>query len=122
MACVLPAADPQTIGSGTTYLRRYHYSAMVGIAPEDDDAETAMGRTGRPVEAPPARADLALLSAAQIKEIDKQLALIGRTREQLTTWIGYAEKLEEIYAKDYDRIIKALKERREGKTEGASLT
>jgi len=36
--------DPQAIGSAMTYARRYTLSAMVGIAPEDDDAEIAMGR------------------------------------------------------------------------------
>lgn len=36
--------DPQGIGSIITYARRYSLSAIVGIAPEDDDAEKAMGR------------------------------------------------------------------------------
>uniref|UniRef100_A0A6M3XU40 Putative Erf family protein n=1 Tax=viral metagenome TaxID=1070528 RepID=A0A6M3XU40_9ZZZZ len=36
--------DPQGIGSCITYARRYSLMAMVGIAPEDDDGETAMGR------------------------------------------------------------------------------
>ena len=34
----------QEIGSATTYLRRYQLMAMAGIAPEDDDGETAQGR------------------------------------------------------------------------------
>jgi len=38
-------AAPQAIGSCLTYLRRYQLAAMVGIAPEDDDAEAAEGRT-----------------------------------------------------------------------------
>jgi hypothetical protein len=45
-------AGPQAIGSCLTYLRRYQLSAMVGIAPEDDDAEAAEGRilgTGKAV-------------------------------------------------------------------------
>jgi hypothetical protein len=36
--------DPQGIGSAITYARRYALAAIVGIAPEDDDAEAAMGR------------------------------------------------------------------------------
>lgn len=36
--------DPQGFGSSTTYARRYSLMAMVGIAPEDDDGEAAMGR------------------------------------------------------------------------------
>ena len=38
-------AAPQAIGSGLTYLRRYQLGAVVGIAPEDDDAEAAEGRS-----------------------------------------------------------------------------
>ena len=34
-------AGPQSVGSCITYGRRYGLSAMVGIAPEDDDAEQA---------------------------------------------------------------------------------
>lgn len=36
--------SPQTVGSATTYLRRYSLQAFAGIAPEDDDAEAAEGR------------------------------------------------------------------------------
>lgn len=34
----------QAIGSALTYLRRYSLSAVVGVAPDDDDGEAAMGR------------------------------------------------------------------------------
>jgi len=37
---------PQELGSAITYLRRYALSAMVGIAPADDDGEAAEGRQG----------------------------------------------------------------------------
>lgn len=36
--------DPQAIGSAITYGRRYALAAMVGLAQEDDDGETAMAR------------------------------------------------------------------------------
>ena len=39
-------ADPQGIGSLITYLRRYAYMAVCGIAPEDDDAVDAMPKGG----------------------------------------------------------------------------
>lgn len=41
-------AAPQAVGSCLTYLRRYQLAAMVGIAPEDDDAEAAEGRPKSP--------------------------------------------------------------------------
>src|SRR3990167_11432178 len=36
--------DPQGIGSAITYGRRYSLASMVGVCPEDDDGEGAMGR------------------------------------------------------------------------------
>ncbi len=53
--------DPQGFGSALTYARRYALSAMVGVAPADDDGEAAVGRGGngfdkldrKPQQAPP---------------------------------------------------------------------
>jgi len=36
--------DPQAVGSSITYGRRYALSALLGICPEDDDAEKGMKR------------------------------------------------------------------------------
>lgn len=47
--------DPQAVGSAITYGRRYALAAIVGIAPEDDDAEGATDHTTHtkpPVTAP----------------------------------------------------------------------
>jgi hypothetical protein len=44
LTCQARDAGPQSIGSAITYLRRYGLAAMVGVAPEDDDAEAAEGR------------------------------------------------------------------------------
>lgn len=43
--------DPQSVGSATTYARRYGLQAMVTMTASDDDGETAMGRgtTAKPV-------------------------------------------------------------------------
>lgn len=37
----VPQATPQAVGSAITYGRRYGMCAILGIAPEDDDGETA---------------------------------------------------------------------------------
>jgi len=37
--------SPQAVGSAITYLRRYALQAFAGVAPEDDDAEAAQGRS-----------------------------------------------------------------------------
>lgn len=36
--------DPQGLGGAMTYARRYALLALLGLAPEDDDGETASGR------------------------------------------------------------------------------
>lgn len=45
----LGKSDPQGAGSAITYGKRYGLAAMLGIvADEDDDAESTMGRDGKP--------------------------------------------------------------------------
>lgn len=44
--------DPQAAGSAMTYARRYTLAAAVGIIQVDDDAESAMPRSGAPRIAP----------------------------------------------------------------------
>jgi len=41
MPMVLPKPDPQTLGSVTSYCRRYSLCAMVGLSSSDDDGEQA---------------------------------------------------------------------------------
>jgi hypothetical protein len=43
---ILTKSDPQSLGSAITYYRRYSLSAMCGVCPADDDAESAMSRNG----------------------------------------------------------------------------
>lgn len=43
-SCTAKDDSPQSVGSATTYLRRYALQSFAGIAPEDDDAEAAQGR------------------------------------------------------------------------------
>jgi hypothetical protein len=47
--------NPQSVGSIISYGRRYQLAAMVGIAPEDDDAEAAEGRAPNVERTMPAR-------------------------------------------------------------------
>jgi hypothetical protein len=41
LSCKPVSLDPQKIGSAITYMRRYSLSAILGLAPEDDDGESA---------------------------------------------------------------------------------
>lgn len=46
-SCVPARTDAQGIGAATTYLRRYSLAAIVGIAQEDDDGQSAQ-HAGKP--------------------------------------------------------------------------
>jgi hypothetical protein len=72
VSAMLANADPQSIGSAITYLRRYGLSAVVGVAQVDDDGEGAVAGTREPAKAAPAAlppsvvpASLLTLNAAQ---------------------------------------------------------
>lgn len=47
----LVKTDPQGVGSGITYGRRYYLQGLSGIAPEDDDGNGASGRASTPAPA-----------------------------------------------------------------------
>lgn len=53
LGVIVTKADAQGIGSAITYARRYALGAIAGVAPEDDDANAAVGDRK---EAPPAGA------------------------------------------------------------------
>ena len=62
--------DPQGMGSAITYARRYALMAMIGIAPEDDDGESAVRRA--PKDSPPekkAATSSVLATDAQIRKL-----------------------------------------------------
>lgn len=87
--------DPQTIGSATTYGRRYALAAIVGIAPEDDDAETAQAREhqsepSRKSQLPPINPLLA--TGAQLNTIKALFLKLGI--EPDTAFLQAALKLE----------------------------
>jgi hypothetical protein len=51
LVMIAAAANPQAVGSAITYARRYALMAIVGVAPAEDDGNSA---TGRPQQPPPA--------------------------------------------------------------------
>lgn len=67
-------ADAQGVGSATTYCRRYSLAALANIAQEDDDAESAVGRSQKKTPAKigvitPTTGVLESLPAASIETI-----------------------------------------------------
>lgn len=53
VGCKPAKTDAQAVGSVITYLRRYALAAMVGVAPDDDDGEAAIGRGSVTKDEPP---------------------------------------------------------------------
>jgi hypothetical protein len=48
LSTLVARPDSQGVGSAVTYLRRFALAAMVGIAPDDDDAEGAVAHPNEP--------------------------------------------------------------------------
>jgi len=94
-----PVQSPQGYGSALTYARRYALSAMVGIAPDDDDgnaaSQTAPARSFQPprTEKPP------LNRAAAIRKI-----------KELGGDVGHAETLSDDALVAYGKALKSLPE------------
>ncbi len=82
--------DPQGIGSAITYARRYGLAAIVGICPEDDDAESATEHKPATKKPP-------------VKKADKKKEF------NTTTLEGALEFLEDKYPKAWGHTVVAAK-------------
>ena len=101
---LLPAKDrdPQALGGALTYARRYSLMAIAGLAPEDDDGETASGRGGPPAPkapqpvrsapplAPPAASSTApAASPAQVRSLNIAITALGlASRDEKLRWLS----------------------------------
>ncbi len=61
--------NPQAVGSALTYMRRYALMAVVGIAPEDDDANAAKGQPSPAKPAQPGK-DWGPIKAEALESLD----------------------------------------------------
>ena len=86
--------DPQSVGSSITYARRYALAAMVGICPEDDDAESTMDRK------------ISSKSVAEIKSLGKaESPMVAKAKEA-----GAVEKAVDHWCVEHDcKFFKSLK-------------
>lgn len=105
-----PSEDPQSMGSAVTYARRYTLAAMVGIAPEDDDGEAAMGREKdkpkdkKPEKAPeppptPLTFDLAM---ARLKEIEVK----GNSHELRNWFTKHWPEIQTLTPEEQAEVVK----------------
>jgi hypothetical protein len=101
--------DIQTIGKLITYLRRYSYSAIVGIAQEDDDGNAASGKT-KPEAKPQAKPEKEKIEKPA-KTLDDVYMLCEKiSREELAAFL--VEKkwltepiLEKLTADQIERLV-----------------
>ena len=94
----VPAAkhDPQGYGAALTYCRRYSLMSACGIAPEDDDGNSA----SKPV------------SAEQAANISALAEEVGKPIKEILDYFK-VKKVEQIPAAQYNGIIKTLEKKRE---------
>ena len=85
-------ANPQAVGSALTYMRRYALMAAVGIAPEDDDANSATAKGSAPAaKQAPANVDWdkeakdALVKFDSLKSDTDKRILYGQVRASSMT-------------------------------------
>jgi hypothetical protein len=81
---LLPTADPQSIGSAVTYLRRYALAALVGVAPDDvdDDGEAALQRSASRSVVGPASPALPTQPASPAPEVETHAERIARVKRE----------------------------------------
>jgi len=113
---LLPLAknDPQGVGSAITYGRRYGLSAIVGICPEDDDAEIAQGRGTKQVsttaETKTEVAQPTSITEAQQRKIfaaSKQKDIVEEVKLYMSKVIGKAHT-KELTKAEASQLIEAI--------------
>jgi hypothetical protein len=120
-------ADPQSVGSCITYLRRYSLQSIVGIAPEDDDGNAASGKhddkakpiaQSKKVEPTPTskEKDDVPIDVGESNFIDESQkltleALIVQKDVDLKKFLDFmgVDSLEHINADEYEKAHKSLK-------------
>lgn len=98
--------DAQGVGSAITYLRRYSLAAFAGIAQEDDDANASVGKTQPKQVAAPLNE--AVITHEQVATVREYLVKTGMNEAEFVAQGGY-QSAEQIYAKDYVKVMRILK-------------
>lgn len=98
--------DAQGVGSAITYLRRYSLAAFAGIAQEDDDANASVGKTQPKQVAAPLNE--AVITHEQVATVREYLVKTGMNEAEFVAQGGY-QSAEQIYAKDFPKVMRILK-------------
>lgn len=109
--------DPQGIGSAITYARRYALAAICGVVQEDDDANSASGKTLNqnqkstqstpPKQNKPVTPTVSKTQVPITKRVDDGLASLGYTEAQKALLIDAYKGSEEELLKSLKGIYRA---------------
>lgn len=104
--------DAQGLGSATTYGRRYGLSAMVGIAPDDDDGNAATGKDEKPQRREQRKEEPKPDTRKQAREYEaamspEELEHFANTRNALTARINKA--VSDLSLMDLETVGEELK-------------
>lgn len=104
-------SDPQGYGSALTYARRYSLMAACGIAPEDDDGNSA-SRDRKPGKA-------ALITENQAADLDALLEEVGGDKKAFMGYFKIAS-LRELPASEYGKAVAMANAKRDKKPKAAA--
>ena len=112
--------DPQAVGSGISYARRYALQAIAGLAAEDDDGESAMkrGTPQKQAQKPQAKKEDTPIEDSQreiINELFKELEMTESQQGDALHWAGGTNVLENLTKPDAEKLIGALNKKKEKK-------
>lgn len=100
---VPPTAKAQEMGSAMTYLRRYALSAMVGVAPEDDDGNDASKTSGQKIQPK-------TITLEQEQTLDEWINSTESNKEKLLLAYG-VRALHEMTEEQFNHAVAALKKK-----------
>jgi ERF superfamily len=106
--------NPQEVGKSITYYKRYGLIAIVGLADEDDDGETAMGRKGPQGHPVTQGTDYILRSGAH-----KGKKISELTEKQIDTWLTRYDSLKgagDLIHPDVERDTKEIIDYKDSQT------
>lgn len=103
----VPKQDPQGVGSGTTYLRRYSLAAATGITQDDDDGEGAKAQKPKAKEPASTPQDVRETAKAAAQDVNPGLmkkalmdeleAFVGGPRPTPAQVSGFQERLRALH-------------------------
>ena len=94
---------PQAYGSAITYARRYSLASMLGVCPEDDDAESAMRRENKPIDE--------YVNDQQFADIATLIQEVGANEKAFLKYLKI-ESLDKMPVFMYERAVKELERKR----------